>query len=471
MSDYYTGKYLNAVPTGFGGYTGLVLTNSGNFGNTYTASISNTTLLGVSAGDIQVGANTNTLFISTEKTTDDISINTAEINIDPGSSGVFYILHRPFTQFVAGHESVGSEKASITIETTSSNGDSDLPILVDITGQRVFDNPVPSRIGSFYAVKGYTEATQYQLDFYWNSLSPTNYVKGFEIGLYYDSSFSSLASSYTYNVPINTDANKPRYGDYDGFIDKTYNLKFVSLSLGQNYYARIRGVNFENEYGPYSYPTGYSFYNPLLSKVGIQGLYPSPGDNLKSDSTLLYLNRVDDIEENFDIYQFIKKNNNNSADFRKYSGVYIKFDSSSNNLCRYVATTTASGAFNFIVPNTDSFMFAADANDNFTIILELNNTAVLGKGGEGAKFNLDGSFSNPTNGGPCLNFDSYTYNGKTLQYKIYKDLDSILYGGAGGGKGWLITDDTTKNINNVQINGATVDHSTLPNLKFFNQIQ
>ena len=42
MSTYLTGVSLGQVPTRFGGYTGVVIQNSGNFPVQYTINISNT---------------------------------------------------------------------------------------------------------------------------------------------------------------------------------------------------------------------------------------------------------------------------------------------------------------------------------------------------------------------------------------------------------------------------------------------
>lgn len=458
MSTYYTGKYLDKVPTGFGGYTGLVLTNSGNFSVTYTATISDTTLVGVAGGSIAAGANTNTLYISDTTTTENINDDSYVLTANPSESATFYVLHRPFTGFTAGNQSTGLEKATITIESVSSAGDSDLPIIVDITGQRVFDNPVPQRVGKFYAVKSYSESTAYKLNFHWNSLFATNYVKGFELGLYADSSFSTLVSSYNYNVPLSNDSNKPTYGDYNGFIDTDFSYAMTSLDIAQDYYARIRAYNFENEYGSYSYPTGYSYEDPILETTGVSGLYPSPGANLRSDATILYLSRNDDYEENFNIYSFMKQNNNNSSDFRRYSGVNIKFSSKTDSLCKYIATVTGSGGLNFVVPNTDSFRYAANASNIFTVELEFDNIAVLGKGGAGLAWKSDGTYIDAQNGGPCFNFDAYTYNGRSLEFRLYKDLNSVFYGGPGGSKGWLITDETTNNTNIIKLNGKSIEN-------------
>jgi hypothetical protein len=463
MNVYYTGKILDQTPTGLGGYTGLVLTNSGNFTVTYNAVIGDTTLYKngdttiVPSSDIENGANTNTIFIAEDILSNNINDSSLSLTVDPSSSGVFYVLHRPFSEFTAGNESTGYEVARITINTVSSAGDTDNPILVDISGQRVYDNPTPSRIGKFYAVKSYSEATSYQLEFFWNTLSPTNYVKRFVIDISSDTGFTSIIYSYTGDIVLQNDSDKPRFGDYNGFINDNFSVKINQLSVGQDYYARIQGINFDNEPGPYSYPTGYSYNNPILNPTGISGLFEAPGANLKSDASILYLTKTDDYEENFNIYDFIKQNNNNSSDFRFYSGVNIKFNSSSNSLAKYIATTVNSGGINFVVPNSDDFKYAVNANNIFTIELEFNNIAVLGRGGEGVKWQTNGTFINAKNGGPCINFDSYFYDSKPIEFRLYKDLNSLFYGGPGGGQGWAITDTSTTDINQLKLDGAEIE--------------
>jgi len=60
-TDYYKGIELNETPTGFGMYTGLAITNSGNFPIQYSLSISDTILTGIDDGDKK-----NTLFLPME---------------------------------------------------------------------------------------------------------------------------------------------------------------------------------------------------------------------------------------------------------------------------------------------------------------------------------------------------------------------------------------------------------------------
>jgi hypothetical protein len=39
---------------------------------------------------------------------------------------------------------------------------------------------------------------------------------------------------------------------------------------------------------------------------------------------------------------------------------------------------------------------------------------------------------------------------------MYKDLNSLFYGGPGGGQGWVVTDTTTTDTNQLKIDGAEI---------------
>ena len=58
-TEYYKGIELTQVPTGFAVYTGLAITNSGNFPIQYSLSISDTILTGIDPEDKK-----DTLFIT-----------------------------------------------------------------------------------------------------------------------------------------------------------------------------------------------------------------------------------------------------------------------------------------------------------------------------------------------------------------------------------------------------------------------
>ena len=69
-TDYYNGAELSDIPTGFGGCTGISITNKGNTTVRYTASISKTSFDNLEDG---VDGNlTDTLFL----TNDSNSLNT-----------------------------------------------------------------------------------------------------------------------------------------------------------------------------------------------------------------------------------------------------------------------------------------------------------------------------------------------------------------------------------------------------------
>lgn len=447
MSIYNTGVILNKIPTGFGNYTGVVLVNSGNFPVTYDINISTTTLVGLAA-------QANTLYVSLEK--DEVDVNDFSLSktITVSDSGVFYILHKPYLGAVV----TGLETATININSYSSFGDDDLPITIDVTGQRVFDNPTPGKITHFYAYKNYKESDGVNFEFYWKVLRPDTYVKKFVLEISNVSDYGSILSTYNYEIPLNSsNSNYPRYGNYNGFTDQTYNVYATNFSLGTNYYARIKAVNAENESGPYTYAAGFTVVNPVLSPSMIDGTYA--GDNLRLNPEILYLNRYDDSEFDFDIFKYMVQNNNNSTDFRRYSGVNISFYPAGENFSYYWASSKDIAPMNCIIPTNSNLRYSVNTNNVFTIELNFEDTALLGYGGEGLKFNPDGTIkSQPQNGGPCFNFDSYLYNGYPIEYRIYKDTNSYFYAGVGGGKGWVITDSTTDGNNNQTIEGGQIKY-------------
>ena len=119
MSVYYTGFYLNRVPTGFGFSTGVALVNSGNAPVEYRIKISDTTLTGITTSDVNGGEVPNkTIFIS-ESLDNDVSDDEYLTQIiNQNDSGVFYILHKPFSNYSLSPPNgkhTGHETARITI--------------------------------------------------------------------------------------------------------------------------------------------------------------------------------------------------------------------------------------------------------------------------------------------------------------------------------------------------------------------
>lgn len=462
MSVYYTGFYLNKVPTGFGIYTGISLTNSGNFPVEYTATISDTTLIGLSSSSSADGFLPNTMFISNDLNTYDPQSQQAVQIVNPSQSGIFYVLHKPFTNFAAGQEATGYEKTRLTIETVSSAGGTDAAISIDITGQRVFAQPTPKRVGKFYAVKDYIPSYNVNLQFNWGVIDLDNYITGFKIQTATDTSFSSIIDTLEYPIQLNSNSDEPIYGSFDCLRNDVFQANVRNLAISTNYYSRIQPLNV-NGVGPYSYATGFLDYYPTLNETGYSGLVPSPGSNLKYDPTGLYLTKISDNETDFDLFDFLYKANNNSTNFTKYTGVIVKFYPDKSSMAVYKASSIDKGAINFIEPNDKQLTFSVDVNNTFRVQLEFENISLYGYGGAGLSWRSDGTFTNPQAGGPVFNIDNVAYIDSTnverkFNYYIYKDVDSVFYAGAAGSKGWLITENTNETENKVKIAGSQITH-------------
>ena len=92
MSTYLTGVSLGQVPTGFGGYTGVVIQNSGNFPVQYTINISNTTFdASVTPTTAADGLLYDTIFISDSLDYLDQDQKQITKTINCNESGSFYI--------------------------------------------------------------------------------------------------------------------------------------------------------------------------------------------------------------------------------------------------------------------------------------------------------------------------------------------------------------------------------------------
>ena len=81
------------------------------------------------------------------------------------------------------------------------------------------------------------------------------------------------------------------------------------------------------------------------------------------------------------------------------------------------------------------------------------------------------NFTPATNGGPIFKFDNIQYkdppddlNTRTIEYYIYKDVNSFFRAGVGGGKGLLITDETNEGFS-IPINGSKTETINRINLR------
>lgn len=480
MSTYITGVNLNQVPTGFGSYTGVVITNSGNFPVQYKINISKTTFDStVTPSTAEDGNLYDTIFISDSFKYLDSTQNQITKIVNCNESGTFYILHTPFRTFnLPIDRSEGQEYATVTIQSMSSIGDIDNNLIINITGNRITGFPIPQKLGKFYAVKDYdliddlSNTRSPSLSFYWSCINKLDYFTGFKLELADNSSFTSPQIDYL-SVKENKDGNFPLYGNYDGFFEENYSIKKINLSFGQNYYARIQALNVTGGTGAYTYATGFNYNYPILDGITYSGDHPSPGENLKIDPTILTLNYISNGETDFDLFKFLYTQNNNSADFRKYSGINVKFSPSDNSVgtAIYKSSSISNGAINFVPTNNVPIAFSTGLGGIFRLELEFENVNLYGKGGEGATYNGDGTFSKPQNGGPVFKFDDIKYydssdptNIRKIQYYIYKDVDSIFYAGVGGGAGLFITDQTNKG-SQIVVDGSKIETINYLNLK------
>lgn len=476
MSTYLTGVSLGQVPTGFGGYAGVVIQNSGNFPVQYTINISSTTFdASVTPTTAADGLLYDTIFIS--DSLDYLDADQKQITkiINCNESGSFYILHSPFRTFnLSTDRSQGQEYATVTIASKSNIGDSDSNLTIDVTGNRITGFPVPKKLGKFYAVKDYSKINASpSLTFYWSCINNLDYYTGFKLELSTDSSFTSPIITYEY-VEQNTDGPFPLYGGYDGFKNENHSVTKTNLSFNQNYYARIQAVNETGGTGEYTYATGYDYDYPILDDATYSGNHASPGENLIIAPTILYLNYLSNAESDFDLFESLYKLNGDSADFRKYSGINVKFSPTDNSIgnATYKSFDVSKGAINFIPRSNIQMAFNTGVGGVFRLELEFENVNLYGYGGQGVQVRGDADFSAATDGGPIFKFDDVKYNDasdslntRTIQYYIYKDLDSLFYAGIGGGKGLLITDETNKGFS-IPINGSeikTINHINLKN--------
>ena len=450
-TDYYNSLYLNKTPTGFGGYTGVKVVNSGNFPITYTASISNTTFVtSPVAGDAVDGLLYDTLYVSKDSKYFDINTNSVDLFLNPAETGFFYLMHRPFSTFTAGNESTGIETAVLSIYSNSILGDSDEAITIDVTGQRVITFETPNNVGRFYGLKDYDADNGYNIKFNWLCIDGYSYITGFRLDL---SNYSNFSSYQAYYLPVvrNNQIFLPNYGDYSGFFGESFSFQIGNLSLSSDYYSRIAAIN-EGGIGGFTYATGFWETAPnYFDDATYSGLHPNPGENLNYTKQILELEYKTDYTTDFDLADFIVSANG-SYDFSAYSGITVKFSPLTRDFGVLAATTNEFGAIN-LTPK-QALRFNVGDGNVFAMQLEFENMKVLSAGGFGVQFNSDGSVSNAGDGGPIFNFDNLNYTDSTdtlrkFNYYIQKDVDSIFYAGLGGGAGLAITD--TSDISDLEL--------------------
>jgi len=466
-TDYYKELTLDTVPTGFGLYTGIKVVNSSIHNVDYKASISSTTLQGLSDNDVNFFE--NTLFVSSEQEPDG-NLYDAEISLSAGGVGYFYVLHKPFANFKStATPSLGDETASLVIESSSEVGDVDSDIEIFVTGKRVVAFDVPQKVQSFVAQKIVTNSF-YALDFNWSCDSPNSYITGFNLFLSSQANFSDNAFQSPYQIPVNTNSNSsdPLYGNYKGLSGFDFSKTILTTDnlLGNQdpLYAKIVPVNKGGDGNPsFCYGINNSF-DKVPNNV-LDGSFPTPGSDLKFVASELVLHIKVNALKNFDLLKFIYESNNNSYDFRRYSSITVKFSSATDEMGVISSDIEGKPAISFIKPEA-VFRYNANSENIFKLNLEFENIKILGSNGRGVTFDSDRNPVAGVDGGDLFRFDNFDDGTKSFHYYILKDYKSIFYAGRGGGKGKIEQiNDSQENLFNGQ--ETTFDGLNLENFVNF----
>ena len=441
-TDYNAGVYLDQVPTGFGGYTGISVFNKSDKSVAYYAEMSETSLFTTNDDPLPdtdaVDDNLyDTLFVTSDINNVDTSESSINFTLRAGESRNIYVAHKPFSTFWPTYQTTGIETANLIISSESSDGDADLPITIKVTGQRILDPLNPDKPGSFYALKSYNEEDGYNLLFKWKLLSGQAFVSGFQLDLCEDSAFSTNVadSPYRIQVPKNTESSKPDYLDYYNYETRQFEYRITDLPLQGSMYARLVAINGVDEDSDFTYCKGFDLddINPI-DNTTYKGFNPSPGSDLGFQTASLSISVPINLESEVDLMQILYDANGNSYDFTAYTGAIINFYSVSereDGYGRIVSDTKDASPVKLKKPDGDSIIYSVDSNNKFNLILNFENIFVAGFNGEGAKW-VGEEVINAENGGAIFDLDNLNYDSKIFDYYINKDKDSIFYAGFGG---------------------------------------
>ena len=466
-TEYNNEVYMNPVPTGFGSYTGVSIFNRSAKSVTYVAEMSETVLY--KAGDVLLpeaeAANQNlynTLFVSSDLTDVNTSLNETVLTLGAGESGNIYIAHKPFNTFSSSAvASTGIETATLNIVSESSAGDADALINIEITGQRILDPLSPDKPGRFFAIESYDRTNKYALNFNWKLLSGQSFVTGFKLDLCSDSSFTTPVKDSPYEIPIakNSEFSEPDYLSYYNYGTIDFSYKVNELPTDGDLYSRIFAVNGLDANSDATFCTGFkSNILPFIDDVTYSGLHPTPGDNLGFGTDFLLIDYVVDNNE-VDLTTVLYENNGDSYDFTHYTGVVINFIPSIEGK-EMISNKKDVAAIRLKKPEDGSFSYNVNSSNKFNLVLNFHDVFVAGYNGRGADENVAGE-----NGSAIFDFDNLNYGNKVFDYYINKDKDSVFYAGLGG-------EQSLKNNSNPATNvteGTKLDHSNLSNLDSVNR--
>jgi len=467
-TEYNNGVCIDPVPTGFGSYTGVSIFNRSAKSVTYAAEMSETVLY--KAGDVLLpeaaAANQNlynTLFVSSDLTDVNISLNETVLTLGAGESGNIYIAHKPFNTFSSSAvASTGIETATLNILSESSVGDVDASISIEITGQRILDPLLPDKPGRFFAIESYDRTNKYALNFNWQLVNGQAFVTGFKLHLCDDSDFTNHVKDSPYEIPIekNSEFSEPDYLSYYNYGTIDFSYKVNELPTDGDLYSKIIAVNGLDENSDATFCTGFkSNILPFIDDITYSGLHPTPGDNLGFGTDFLSIDYVVGGGQ-VDLTKILHENNGDSYDFTHYTGVVINFISSDKSNNQIFSSEKDVAAIRLKKPEGESFSYNVNSSNKFNLVLNFDDVFVAGYNGRGA----DGSVAGE-NGSAIFDFDNLNYGNKVFDYYINKDKDSVFYAGLGGEQSFKIDNNPATNVEE----GSKLDHSNLSNLDSVNR--
>ncbi len=467
-TEYNNGVCIDPVPTGFGSYTGVSIFNRSAKSVTYVAEMSETVLY--KAGDVLLpeaaAANQNlynTLFVSSDLTDVNTSLNETVLTLGAGESGNIYIAHKPFNTFSSSAvASTGIETATLNILSESSVGDVDTSISIEITGQRILDPLPPDKPGRFFAIESYDRTNKYALNFNWQLVNGRAFVTGFKLHLCNDSDFTNHVKDSPYQIPIekNSEFSEPDYLSYYNYGTIDFSYKVNELPTDGDLYSKIIAVNGLDKNSDATFCTGFkSNILPFIDDVTYSGLHPTPGDNLGFGTDFLSIDYVVDNNE-VDLTKVLRENNGDSYDFTHYTGVVINFISSDKSNNQIFSSEKDVAAIRLKKPEGESFSYNVNSSNKFNLVLNFDDVFVAGYNGKGADGKVAGE-----NGSAIFDFDNLNYGNKVFDYYINKDKDSVFYAGLGGEQSFKIDNNSATNVEE----GSKLDHSNLSNLDSVNR--
>jgi hypothetical protein len=431
-----TGKFIGECMTGFGISYPVSIYNYGNSEVVYT----------IDSND------------------SNFSSSVSSLTIPNGSQGQFDIYFDSTINGVSGYESGIFSITSESVEDGSIDPSGN--IYLYITGHRIADT-TGGHVRNFRALKNYDVDKGLSYDFYW--LNPTGtgnlynyFITGYKLEIATGDSFSAgtIVGSKFLAVPLNNSLI-PRYGSYNG-LDVEEQTTTISeyddqtpFQLNTAYYARIYSIVDNGVTGESVFATGIDAYNqPVSEEVATGNISNKLDIRFAKKSLDVYL--PESLQEiNYNLYNTIVENNNDSNNLKYISEINVYFQSD---------TSLLGGSQSSYPLNLEgTFLnFTGDPSTNINLYLH-ETTEIYGKFGKGGdidgifdptsqnnKYNNPQEYINNTlskyasstictpaeNGGSLFNFKVITNvqseDRKDINYNVFSKYGSkIAAGGAG----------------------------------------